>query len=264
MFFMLGMAQNGGLEVHILASGSDGNSVIFRHKGTTIMVDAGLSGRDLVRRMSSVGVDPREIDAILLTHEHSDHVKGAGVLSRQYKIPICANAWTIKACNIGNVEKHLVFDSSTSFDLGSLRIDPIPILHNAMEPNAFHIHAGERQCLIATDLGRVTPPIFAALREVDLALLESNHDVQMLIHGPYPPALKSEIRSDRGHLSNLDCARALWATHSEERRVFLVHISRNNNTPEIARRTVSKTLGCNEEDIDCLDGPQDVRTIDVH
>jgi len=227
------------------------------------MVDAGLSGRALVRRMNSVGVDPKEILAILLTHEHSDHVMGAGVLSRQYGIPICANPWTLKAPNIGEVGNAILFETSRPFEVGAFRINPLPILHNAMEPNAFHICAEGRRCLIATDLGRVTPTIFSALREVDLAMIESNHDEQMLIHGPYPPALKSEIRSDKGHLSNLDCARALWATYSEERKVFLVHISRNNNTPEIAKKTVAKTLGCEQDDIDCLNGRDDVRTISV-
>jgi phosphoribosyl 1,2-cyclic phosphodiesterase len=141
------------------------------------------------------------------------------------------------------------------FEVGCFSINPLPIMHNAAEPNAFHLELEDRHLLLATDLGRVTPEVFTALKDADLAIIEANHDVQMLINGPYPPKLKSEIRSDRGHLSNVDCARALWATHSEERQIFLAHISKNNNTPMLARRTVARTLGCDEERIGCLLDP---------
>jgi len=208
-------------------------------------------------------LDPRELDAILLTHEHSDHVSGAGILSRKYKVPICCNENTLVCSNIGAIHSSIVFQTLKRFDIGCLKVDPLPISHNAAEPNAFRVTNGDRQMLLATDLGRVNPEVFAALKEVDLAIIEANHDVQMLINGPYPPKLKGEIRSDRGHLSNIDCARALWATFSEERKVFLAHLSKNNNTPELARRTVSRTLGCDEDRVGCLMGPDDVRSMDI-
>jgi phosphoribosyl 1,2-cyclic phosphodiesterase len=165
--------------------------------------------------------------------------------------------------NLGQVHSSIIFRTRERFDLGCLSIDPLPILHHAAEPNAFCIRFEDKQILLATDLGKITPEVFGALKDADLAIIEANHDVQMLINGPYPPKLKNEIRSDRGHLSNIDCARALWATHTEERRIFLAHISKNNNTPMLARRTVARTLGCEEERIDCLLTPDDHRSMSV-
>ncbi len=213
--------------------------------------------------MGGVGLDPRDLSAILLTHEHSDHVSGAGIMSRKYHVPVCCNENTLVCSNIGAVDSTMLFQTHRTFSIGHLQITPLPISHNAAEPNAFFITARDKKFLLATDLGRVNPEVFAALREVDLAVIEANHDVQMLINGPYPPMLKSEIRSDRGHLSNIDCARALWATHSEDRKIFLAHLSKNNNTPELAQRTVARTLGCGNDRVDCLMHPDDVRTISL-
>ena len=250
-----------GLEVHVLASGSDGNCTVVRCDDTAIMLDAGLSGRRITTLMSRAGIGPEELTGILLTHEHSDHVKGAGILSRRYKVPIYANENTLICSNIGAVCEHMVFQTRRPFSIGPLTIRPLPISHNAAEPNAFHIACGDRSMLLATDLGVVSDEVFAALRDVDLAMIEANHDLKMLIHGPYPPMLKTEIRSDRGHLSNIDCARALWTTSREGRRIFLAHISKNNNTPELARRTVARTMCCGEDAVDCLMDPEDVRSI---
>jgi len=243
--------------VHVIASGSDGNCTVVTSEDTMIMIDAGVSGRRIARSMERVGLDPKELDAILLTHEHSDHVSGAGIVSRKYKVPVCCNENTLICSNIGAIHSSIIFETLKRFQIGCFKVHPLPISHNAAEPNAFHVTCGDKQMLLATDLGRVNPEVFAALKEVDLAIIE------MLINGPYPPKLKSEIRSDRGHLSNIDCARALWATFSEERQVFLAHISKNNNTPELARRTVARTLGCDEERIDCLMTPDDTRSMGV-
>jgi len=230
---------------------------------TLILLDAGISGRRIAELMEAVGLDPHDLDAILLTHEHSGHASGAGVLSRRYGVPICCNSNTFVSSNLGQVHSSNLFRTMERFDLGCLSVHPLPILHNAAEPNAFHIQFDGKGMLLATDMGKISPEVFAALKEVDLAIIEANHDLQMLINGPYPPKLKSEIRSDRGHLSNVDCARALWATSSERRRIFLAHISRNNNTPLLARRTVARTLGCEEERIDCLLTPDDHRSMSV-
>lgn len=225
------------------------------------MIDAGLSGKQIATRMSKVGLEPKELTAILLTHEHSDHVSGAGILSRRFKVPIHANENTLVCSNIGTVHHASVFRTLESFSIGPFDVRPLPISHHAAEPNAFSIACNGHRFLLATDLGHVNNEVFSALRDATLAVIEANHDLHMLIHGPYPPALKSEIRSDRGHLSNVDCARALWATHCEERRIFLAHISKNNNTPQLARRTVARTLNCDEDAVDCLMTPDDLRTI---
>ncbi|MDW5561895.1 MAG: MBL fold metallo-hydrolase [Methanomassiliicoccus sp.] len=253
----------GTIEVHVLASGSDGNCTVVAAEDTLILLDAGISGRRIAKLMEAVGLDPRSLDAILLTHEHSDHTHGAGVLSRRFDVPICCNSNTLVCSNLGAVHSTMPIKTMEWFDLGCLSVHPLPILHNAAEPNAFHLRFEDREMLLATDLGKITPEVFAALKDADLAIIEANHDVQMLINGPYPPKLKNEIRSDRGHLSNVDCARALWATHNEERKVFLAHISKNNNTPLLARRTVARTLGCEEDRIDCLLTPDDHRSLSV-
>ena len=249
------------LEVHILASGSDGNCTVVRCDDTTIMLDAGLSGRRITTLMGRAGIGPEELTAILLTHEHSDHVKGAGILSRRYNVPVHANENTLMSSNIGALPQTMVFRTMSTFSIGPLTVRPLPISHNAAEPNAFHIACGGRSMLLATDLGVVSNEVFATLRDVDLAMIEANHDLNMLIHGPYPPILKTEIRSERGHLSNIDCARALWATTREGRKIFLAHLSKNNNTPELARRTVARTLCCCEDVLDCMSDPEDVRSI---
>jgi phosphoribosyl 1,2-cyclic phosphodiesterase len=249
------------IEVHVLASGSDGNCSVICTEDTMIMLDAGISGRRIANLMGRVGLDPNDLDAILLTHEHSDHVSGAGIMSRKYKVPICCNRSTLACSNIGAVHDTILFKTGMRFEIGCLSVDPLPISHNAADPNSFHVHYGDKNVLLATDLGRVGAEVFAALRDADMAIIEANHDVQMLINGPYPPRLKSDIRSDRGHLSNVDCAHALWATHSEKRKVFLAHLSKNNNTPLLARRTVSRTLGCKEDRIDCMMCPDDLRSI---
>ncbi|NLI73288.1 MAG: MBL fold metallo-hydrolase [Euryarchaeota archaeon] len=227
------------------------------------MLDAGLSGRRITTLMSHVGIGPEEISGILLTHEHSDHVKGAGVLSRRYKLSIYANKNTLRCSNIGSVTDSKIFNTMQPFSIGPLTIRPLPISHNAAEPNAFHISCESKSMLLATDLGVVNNEIYAALREVDLAMIESNHDLNMLIQGPYPPMLKTAIRSERGHLSNVDCARALWSTAREGRKIFLAHLSKNNNTPELARRTVARTLCCCEDTLECMMGADDVRSIIV-
>ena len=249
------------IEVNVLASGSDGNCTLVSSDDVTIMIDAGLSGKIITSRMEAVGKDPHELSAILLTHEHSDHTAGAGIISRRYNIPIYANHGTLACSNIGNVDSTMVFRTSTQFSVGDLIVDPLPISHNAADPCSFKVSCDGKRFLLATDLGKVGNEVFEAMKIADLVMIEANHDLQMLIGGPYPPSLKKEIRSEKGHLSNINCARALWATYSSERKIFLAHLSRNNNTPALAKRTVSRTLGCKEEEIDCLDGLDDTRTI---
>lgn len=250
-----------GLEVHILASGSDGNCSVVRGGDTTVMIDAGLSGSRIEHMLCDVGLDIRQISTILLTHEHRDHCMGVGILSRRHNIPVAGNEMTLSSCDLGTLGGMVVFQSSQPFRIGSMIVDPIRISHGAAEPNAFAISAGGRRCLFATDLGTVTAPISRALASADLVVLEANHDTRMLMEGSYPPFLKEMIRSRRGHLSNADCARALKATHRDGRKVFLAHLSRENNRPDVAKSTVAGALGCSPNGIDCLVSPTDSRSI---
>jgi phosphoribosyl 1,2-cyclic phosphodiesterase len=253
-----------GLEVHILASGSDGNCAIIQSEETKIMIDAGLSGSQIERKLNEVGVEPSEIAAVLLTHEHRDHSIGAGVFSRRHQVPVAGNNATLVRSEIGPLQMPIFFETSHAFKIGDLRIMPLPTSHDAADPNAFLISTREKRCLFATDLGIVTEPIHAALAGSDLAVLESNHDLRMLLNGPYPEFLKEAIRGRRGHLSNADCAKALKATHNGSRKVFLAHLSRENNRPELACETVAKAVGCSRDEIDCLTWLGDTRSISVH
>jgi len=250
-----------GLEVHVLASGSDGNCTALSSDDVTILIDAGISGKRITNLMGRVGLDPKDLDAILVTHEHSDHVSGAGVMSRKYKVPIVCTKGTFAASNIGEVESHVAISSRGWFEIGHLRVRAMPTSHGAADPCAYAVHSDGIRFLQATDLGKVEADVISELKEADLAVIESNHDINMLEKGPYPEPLKAVIRSDRGHLSNVDCAQALWSTQREGRMVFLAHLSKTNNTPEIARRTVARTLVCDLDSVDCLRSEDDLRTI---
>jgi phosphoribosyl 1,2-cyclic phosphodiesterase len=249
-------------ELHVLASGSDGNCAVVRADGVTLMIDAGLSGRTLERLMALAGIDFREIDALLLTHEHSDHVKGAGVISRRHGLPIYANAATFQGAGLGSVHSWVETYTLGGFSIGDLKITPLPIHHHAADPNAFAFRLGNRRCLVATDLGKVGPTIQREVERSDIIMIESNHDERMLMNGTYPPFLKELIRGERGHLSNTDCAKALSRPAKEGRKVFLAHLSKNNNTPGLALRTVHPFLGDGEE-ICCLEEDGEVRTLSL-
>ena len=249
------------VELDVLASGSDGNCCVLRADGISIMIDAGLSGRSIVRLASQAGIDLHDIDAILLTHEHSDHVKGAGVLSRRYNIPIYANRQTFKASRMGKVDRWVEFHTLSAFQIGELEILPLPISHHAAEPNAFSFSFEGRRCLVATDIGKMTSGLQEEIDRSELVMLEANHDVEMLENGSYPQFLKKLILSDRGHLSNEECAHALQNGGERPRNIFLAHLSKNNNTPEIARDVVCSTLGCNGHRVLCLENESDVCSV---
>lgn len=250
------------LEVHVLASGSDGNCIVVRTEEGSFMVDAGLNGKQLTGLMGKVGVEGGDISAILLSHEHVDHVRGAGVLSRKYGIPVMGNSHTLSRSDIGKVD-YQHFKTMMPFKLAGMEVSPLPTSHDALEPNAFLIRDRDHSLLIATDTGVMTAPVEEALKEVDLAIIESNYDEKMLIDGPYPIYLKRRIASECGHLSNIDCGISLRNTMGNGRRIFLAHLSKNNNTPDSARDTVARITGIKRMNIDCLEFPGDYRTLRV-
>jgi phosphoribosyl 1,2-cyclic phosphodiesterase len=248
-----GSLRDEPMELHVLASGSDGNCSILRADGVTVMVDAGLSGKRIIRLASHAGIDLKEVSAILLTHEHSDHVKGAGVLSRRFSIPVHANRQTFMASRLGKVDNWVEFNTLDPFTIGGLEVMPLPISHHAAEPNSFSFSFGGRRCLIATDIGKMTPGLQNEIDGSDIVMLESNHDVEMLRNGSYPQFLKTLILGERGHLSNDECAMALARSKQRSRSIFLAHMSKNNNRPELARESVSSIMGCGMEELLCLE-----------
>ncbi len=236
-----------------LASGSKGNSVYISGGQTSILVDAGLSGIELERRMKARGVSPEELSAIVVTHEHTDHVQAAGVLSRRYHLPLYINEGTLKAsaAKIGKVEKIEFFDCGNPFSIGDIEIYPFSTSHDACDPAGLVLDHHDVKFGIATDMGIVTQLVREHLKGCSLIYLEANHDPDMLMDGPYPWHLKQRIKGRRGHLSNYDTGELLAEIGSNSlSHVILAHLSQENNTPELALRTVSKAIDLKQVCID--------------
>ncbi|MDX1708796.1 MAG: MBL fold metallo-hydrolase [Desulfobacterales bacterium] len=221
------------LAVCVLASGSRGNAIFISDGATGILLDAGLSATEIKRRLKSRGLSPNDLDAIVLSHEHSDHIQSVGVLSRQLKLPIYLSRKIKKKALLGNsVHELRPFECGISFQINKLSIHPFKVSHDAADPVGFTI--GQNGCRIgvATDLGNVTRQLKDQLQDCQLLILEANHDPQMLMSGPYPWHLKQRIQSRRGHLSNQQSRRLLQELqHRGLEYVILAHLSETNNSP---------------------------------
>lgn len=248
------------LEIHMLASGSSGNCSIVEYDDDAIMIDAGISYKRIKSLMELAGIEGHKIKSLLITHEHMDHIYGAGATARALDVPIMTNIPTFKASNLGDV-RFTPISKMLRFSVGSIMVTSIPTSHDAVDPCCYFIETDKRKALIVTDTGVVNPKIEFALRESNIAILESNYDPKMLMSGPYPAALKRRIMGDTGHLSNYDCANLIKHNMINKKIIFLAHISRKNNTPDIARQTVSDLTGISRSNIDCMEFPGDIRTI---
>ena len=249
------------VEVHVLASGSDGNCTVVKYEDRAVMIDEGISFKAIKERMDVNGLDPSCIDAILVTHEHSDHVSGVGATARKLGIPLMCNDNTFRSFNPGNVD-YKPIRMMNSFQIAGMEIISLPTSHNAAEPCSYLLQAGDEKVLIATDTGKLTFPVEHALKEADIAVIESNYDKHMLDYGPYPPSLKRLIDSDMGHMCNVATANAIKRTMTDhKRKIFLAHLSRHNNEPDIARETVSNITGIRRMELDCLEFKGDTRII---
>jgi phosphoribosyl 1,2-cyclic phosphodiesterase len=231
------------VRVCLLASGSKGNSVYIETGSTRLLVDAGLPAIELTRRLASIGVSPLDLDAILITHEHTDHVRGAGTLARKAKIPILASYPTGRELAAITRKVQVVeFESGHAFTFRDISIDPFPVTHDACDPVGYLLESCEGRIGIATDLGIATRLVRDKLQRCRCIVLESNHDEEMLQNGPYPWHLKQRIKSRHGHLSNNDSAALMLdLVHDGLEGLFLAHLSEVNNDPCIARDTM---LGC--------------------
>ncbi|MCQ2457962.1 MAG: MBL fold metallo-hydrolase [Clostridia bacterium] len=223
-----------------LYSGSSGNALFVQCGATRLLIDAGRTGREIGDAMRTIGASPETLSGILITHEHSDHIKAAGILARRYGIPVYATSgtWRAMAEKIGTVRDDLRREiaADTEFSIGSAGLVPFRIPHDAAEPVGYRIFGGHRSVSVATDLGHFSGDVYRYIAGSDLILLESNHDPEMLKHNPnYNAQLKRRILGDRGHLSNQACAEALSALlEGGTRHVILGHLSGENNTPELA------------------------------
>ena len=232
------------MQIHILASGSTGNVVLVQMGSTKILVDVGISNRRIEKGLSDLGIRISDLDGILITHEHSDHINGLDVLVRKHRIPVYTRSRTWQKINcLDRLPAECVKEVNNSFTLGDVDIVPFSISHDAADPVGYCFYQGQSKIVVATDLGIVTPTIESALTRADLMVLESNHDVNMLKNGPYPQFLKQRIISSKGHLSNWQAGQVLARIpHKTGTRVMLAHLSQQNNRPALAHQTVRDVL----------------------
>lgn len=242
-----------------LGSGSSGNALVVEARDgvavTRVLVDNGFNFRQLGRRLERAGLAPHDIDAVLVTHEHSDHVAGVVRHARKAGVPVYCSEGTARAARLvehGVEWRELV--SGVRQVIGALVVDPYEVPHDAAEPLQFVFGDGGRWLGLLTDAGESTAPIVAALRRADALVLECNHDETMLRTGPYPAFLKRRIGAAHGHLSNaqaasllrqLDCARLGW--------IAAAHLSERNNTKDLARLALAEVLGCRGTEVDVAD-----------
>ena len=232
------------LAVCVLASGSKGNAIYLSDGFTSILIDAGLSATEIKRRLKSRGLNPGDLDAIIVTHEHSDHIQGVGVLSRQLKLPIYLSRNIEKKASISrSVHEIRTFNSGSTFQIKNLAVLPFAVCHDAADPVGFTIGRNGSLIGVATDLGFVTPHVKENLKHCNLLILEANHDPDMLISGPYPWHLKRRIQSRNGHLSNEQSKQLLMELqHEGLKHVILAHLSQTNNAPQKVLAEISAAL----------------------
>ncbi|MGI6668277.1 MAG: MBL fold metallo-hydrolase [Acetivibrionales bacterium] len=235
-----------------LYSGSSGNSLFISTGNTNLLVEAGLSAKRIINALHSIDEDPSRLNAILVSHEHGDHTRGAGVMSRKFNLPIYASrgTWEAMEKEIGPVLEcnRVVFDPCKPFKIGDFTVIPFPVPHDANEPVGYSFLAAGKKVTVATDIGHINPDLLSYFDDSDLLLLESNHDIEMLKVGPYPWPLKKRIAGKNGHLSNDDAGRVIAYMAQKGTKYFLLgHLSKQNNFPELAYQTVCSVL--NEKSI---------------
>ena len=237
-----------------IASGSSGNCIYIGSGRTSVLVDAGISGCRVEKGLNGLDLSSGDIDALLLTHEHSDHVKGLGILARRAGIPIYATKGTLQAISempsLGKIPEGLthVISADVPFEIGDLKVKPFTISHDAAEPVGYRLEHDGKSAAVATDLGQYDSYIIRNLQGLDVLLLESNHDVRMLEAGRYPYYLKKRILGEKGHLSNESAGQLLCELlHDNMKEIFLGHLSQENNYEQLAYETVCTevTMGDN-------------------
>ena len=242
------------LEFASLGSGSKGNATLISVGNTCVMVDCGFSMRETVARLQDYGKQAEQLSAILLTHEHGDHIRGAGALSRKFGIPIWSTRGTAQAGALGEVGRQYFINAEEAFKIGELFIQAYPVPHDAREPCQYVFSNGQHKLGLLTDVGRSTPHIVEQLSKCDALLLECNHDSEMLLNGEYPPSLKQRVAGDLGHLSNLQAAEILAQLDTSNLKyIAAMHISEKNNQIELARAALSAVLDCEHSWINIAD-----------
>ena len=230
-----------------IGSGSSGNCHYVGYKDTNILIDAGLSGKRITGGLDEIDVDASKLNGIFITHEHSDHIKGVGVLSRKYDLPIFVNykTWLAIKDKIGKVKEDniKIFENDKKYAIGDMEIKPFSITHDAADPVGFNLFDGKEKLSVATDIGHISDNIRDNILGSKLVVLESNYDKEMLLMGSYTYSLKKRVMSDIGHLSNESAAKfAVELIKNGTEDILLAHLSRENNFPALAFETSNHIL----------------------
>jgi len=231
----------------LLGSGSRGNATLVEEGKTRLLIDCGFSVREVERRMARLDLSAGMLSAILVTHEHNDHLGGVGALARKYRLPVWLTPGTAAAGRkrLGELPQVEYLNCHSDFAIEALQITPYPVPHDAREPCQFVFGNGDKRLGVLTDTGRSTQHIEQQLSRCDALILESNHDPQMLAEGPYPPSLQARVGGDLGHLSNAQAAEILQRLdNSALQHLVAAHLSEKNNRPELAVTAMSAALGC--------------------
>ncbi|MEA5444473.1 MBL fold metallo-hydrolase [Gammaproteobacteria bacterium AB-CW1] len=227
-----------------LGSGSRGNALLVEAAGRRVLVDCGFSARETARRMAGLNLEPGQLDAILVTHEHADHASGVVRLARRHGLPVFTTHGTRAAVGDGDDLDWRLISSHEDFFLGKLAVTPVAVPHDAREPVQFILGDGQHRLGLLTDLGHVTPHVVRCYSGCQALVLEANHDRAMLASGPYPPALKRRVGGDFGHLNNEQSAAFLDASDMQSlERLIAAHISEKNNDADLARDTLADGIG---------------------
>ncbi|WP_129138970.1 MBL fold metallo-hydrolase [Modicisalibacter coralii] len=226
-----------------LGSGSKGNATLVSDGETHVLVDCGFGLRETERRLARLGLHPRQLAAVLVTHEHGDHIAGVGPLARRHGLPVYLTAGTLLSRRLGEVPRRTLITPQARFAIAGLEIDPVTVPHDAREPVQFRFHAWERSLGVLTDLGHPTEHVVGRFQGCDALVVECNHDPRMLAEGPYPPRLKRRVGGNWGHLANAQ-ANALLRRMGLDRLQSIVcsHLSEHNNRPELAREALMPLL----------------------
>lgn len=234
------------MEFSVLGSGSKGNSYILREGKTLILIDTGFSSREIQKRMKKISIHPRDISAILITHEHWDHIRGLENFIKYFPVPIYLSKGTLNSISFPLDTEINIIEGGKDFQIENITISPFSVPHDASEPMGFTFSNGRKKIGFASDLGKVTFLVLEKLKNTNLVALETNHDEELLKNGPYPLNLKVRIKSAFGHLSNRDAANALKEIISEDLKYILpIHLSEVNNNPNLVKYYMEEILRVN-------------------
>lgn len=247
------------MEFCSLFSGSSGNCQYVKTENTTILVDAGLSGKKIQQEIVNIGENPKKVDAIFITHEHVDHIQGVGIMSRRLNVPIYANrkTWEAMSPYIGNIKSENIKILDDCAEIGDLSVMPFDISHDAANPVGYNIFYKNKKISIVTDTGCINELITRKIMDSDLLLIESNHDEDMVLIGPYPWPLKRRVLGEFGHMSNDTAGDLISKVVKRGTEIVLLgHLSKENNFPQLAYKTVENILKENSIDVNpgiCLE-----------